>query len=103
MPDGEREQYDLVDRGDRGSREAPEDQVRLFINVGVRTGASRDDLSSFIAEKAGVDVDQVHRVDLKEAFSFVNIAAEVEQKVLDGIAGEDFNGRSVRVERAKSR
>ena len=106
MPDGEKEQFDLIDRDSqesRGPRVVPDDQVRLYFNTGHRQGADRSDLSQFICDEAGVTSGDIHQVDIQHTFSFVNVSADAGPKVLEGLNGKEYQDFILKVEKAKAR
>jgi ATP-dependent RNA helicase DeaD len=95
----ERGSADRTDRGDRGER--PERFVtgdRLFINLGKMDGLDAGKLLGMICDRAGVKRDVIGKMDLKGAYSFVEVDKEVSKLVQDNIHGMEYKGRMVRVE-----
>jgi len=105
MPDGDKENYEFIERRNRGGgrRDTPEGQVRIYLSIGYEHGVGEEELSSFICEKAGVDAEAIHRIDLQGTFAFANISEDAGEKVIDGVTGTNFNDRRMKAERAKSR
>lgn len=85
---------------------APEDQgpkgvpgfVRLFISVGKRDNVRPGDLVGAITGEAGVQANQVGRIDLKDSFSLVEVERSVAEKVIAALNGTSIRGRAARVD-----
>jgi ATP-dependent RNA helicase DeaD len=94
---GERERS-----SDRGpERDRPERFVtgnRLFINVGKMDGLDPGKLLGMICDRCGVKGDVIGRIDLKGAYSFIEVNKEVSKLVQDNLHGMEYKGRMVRVE-----
>ena len=94
------------DRGERGSREgAPRERAygsnqgtRLFVSIGQKDGLDISTLKEFITATTGVSNADIHRVDVKGVYSFVNIDEGNVEKVMKSLHGSEFKGRQVRVE-----
>lgn len=94
---------DSRERGERGERrrggEMPNSRsVRYFINVGERDDYDWMSLKDFIRDNAGLDKEDVFRVDVKESFSFFNTEATHTEKILATFSEFKENGRFVNVE-----
>jgi ATP-dependent RNA helicase DeaD len=87
---------------DRGSeRDRPERFMtgnRLFINVGKMDGLDPGKLLGMICDRCGVKGDVIGRIDLKGAYSFIEVNKEVSKLVQDNLHGMEYKGRMVRVE-----
>ncbi len=87
---------------DRGyERDRPERFMtgnRLFINVGKMDGLDPGKLLGMICDRCGVKGDVIGRIDLKGAYSFIEVNKEVSKLVQDNLHGMEYKGRMVRVE-----
>ena len=79
--------------------EAPKSEdIRLFLSVGRRDGITPKSLVSFIKETARIKPSSIGDIDILENFSFVNIAPDVKDKVIDKCIGRKLNKRKVNIE-----
>ena len=81
--------------------EAPVQQsplVKLFISVGQRDGIAPREIVGAITGEAGIKGDQVGRIDIRDTFSIVEVAAEVAERVIRALNGTSLRGRSMRVD-----
>jgi ATP-dependent RNA helicase DeaD len=72
--------------------------VRLFISLGTRDSIRPADLVGAITGEAGIKGEQVGKIDIRETFSVVEIAAGVAEKVIRTLNGTTLRGRSVRAD-----
>jgi ATP-dependent RNA helicase DeaD len=110
-PDGDIEYWETVDaparsgesRDHGGSRdhEVGPDQVRIFINIGRRQGIQGSDLSQYLQDEAEIDGDAVGRIQMRDNFSFINVASAAADNVIEKLTGKSYKDREIRVERAK--
>jgi len=101
-PDLNRSDRGMERSSDRGAeRDRPERFVtgnRLFINVGKMDGLDPGKLLGMICDRCGVKGDVIGRIDLKGAYSFIEVDKEVSKLVQDNLHGMEYKGRMVRVE-----
>ena len=71
---------------------------RIFINVGKMDGLEPGSLLGLICDFGEVNKTQVGKIDLKGAYSFVEIDKGFTQKVMQGFDGVEVRGRKVRLE-----
>lgn len=76
--------------------------TRLFVSVGERDGARRGDLVGAITGEAEITGAQVGKVDMRDSYSLVDVAASVAEKVVERLTGVSIKGRRVtaRLERS---
>lgn len=93
------------ERGERGERsERPErgerftNGDRLFVNLGKMDGLDAGKFMGMICDRCGVKGDAIGRIDLKGAYSFIEVDKEVSKLVQDNLHGMEYKGRMVRVE-----
>ena len=90
---------DLMDTYSSDILEAPKSEdVRLFLSVGRRDGINPKSLVNFIKDTARVKPSSIGDIDILENFSFVNIAPDVKDKVIDKCTGLKLNKRKVNIE-----
>jgi ATP-dependent RNA helicase DeaD len=94
-----------ADRGARGDSREPRERAygsnrgtRLFVSIGQKDGLDIQTLKEFITATTGVSNTDIHRVDVKGVYSFVNIDEGNVEKVMKSLHGSEFKGRQVRVE-----
>ncbi len=97
-------------RGDRGALRAGADfpdtgaepgYVRLFINIGSRSGATPADFVRTIAGRADISGRLIGAIDIHDDFTFVEVPQDVGQAVLDAMKHASIQGRSVFTEPAR--
>ncbi len=92
------------DRADRGAREPREraygsnSGARLFVSIGQKDGLNIGSLKDFITTTTGINHTDIHRVDVKGVYSFVNVEEGVVDKLMQSLHGSLYNDRQVRVE-----
>lgn len=72
--------------------------TRLFVSVGARDNIRPGDIVGAITGEANIKGDQVGRVDIRESFSVVEVAAPVAERVIRALNGTTMRGRSLRVD-----
>ena len=72
--------------------------TRLFVSIGTRDNVRPGDLVGAITGEAGIKGDQVGRVDIRDTFSVVEVAAAAADKVIRALNGTTMRGRSLRVD-----
>jgi ATP-dependent RNA helicase DeaD len=72
--------------------------TRLFLSVGSRDNIRPGDLVGAITGEASISGDQVGRVDIRESFAVVEVAASVAERVIRALNGTTMRGRSLRVD-----
>jgi ATP-dependent RNA helicase DeaD len=80
------------------TRRAPATFTRLFVSIGSRDNIRPGDLVGAITGEANIKGDQVGRVDIRDTFSVVEIAAVVADRVIRALNGTTMRGRSLRVD-----
>jgi ATP-dependent RNA helicase DeaD len=72
--------------------------TRLFISIGSRDTIRPGDLVGAITGEAGIKGDQVGRIDIRDTFSVVEVAAAAADRVIRALNGTTMRGRSLRVD-----
>lgn len=79
------------------------DETRFFINLGEKDGFDWMQLKDFLKESLALDRDGVAKVDVKDSFSFFNVAKSDEPKVTQIFENFTYQGRNVNVEITKDK
>ncbi|HUF31544.1 MAG TPA: DbpA RNA binding domain-containing protein [Gemmatimonadaceae bacterium] len=69
--------------------------VRVFINVGTRDGAAARDLVGAIVNVAGVPVDRIGKVELRESHALVELQSDDADLVVEKLTGATIRGRRI--------
>jgi len=72
--------------------------VRLFVSTGTRDNIRPGDLVGAITGEAGVKGEQIGKIELRDTFSVVEVAADVADRVIRALNGTTLRGRSLRVD-----
>lgn len=72
--------------------------THLFLSIGERDGVGPGDIVGAITGEAGVDGDQVGKIDIRESHTTVEVATGVAGRVIDALNGRTLKGRSMRVD-----
>jgi hypothetical protein len=71
------------------------ERVRVFVGLGKKDRASAKDLVGALIREAGVPKDDIGRVDVRETFSLVDVAAGAADRAVRGLTGTTIRGRRV--------
>ena len=77
---------------------APATFTRLFLSIGSRDNIRPGDLVGAITGEAGITGSEVGRIDLRDTFSVVEVAADAAERVIHALNGTTMRGRSLRVD-----
>jgi len=84
--------------GDPSGREANEDSVRYFLNIGGKDDFDWMSLKDFLKDVLSLGKDDVYKVDVKESFSFFNTDTKHQEMVLSVFSDFELEGRRISVE-----
>lgn len=70
-------------------------RVRVFVGVGKKDRASAKDLVGALIREAGVAKGDIGRIDVRETFSIVEVAAGAADRAVRGLTGTTIRGRRV--------
>lgn len=76
--------------------------ARLFVSLGSKDGVKPGDLVGAITGEAGIQGEQIGRIDIRETFSRVDVMRGVADKVIGALNGTTVRGRAVRVDLDRS-
>ena len=79
------------------------DETRFFINLGEKDGFNWMQLKDFLKETLDLGRDAVAKVDVKDSFSFFNVAKADEPKVMQIFESFTYQGRNINVEITKDK
>ncbi|MGH7606233.1 MAG: DbpA RNA binding domain-containing protein, partial [Gemmatimonadales bacterium] len=76
--------------------------VKLFVNVGRKDGAAPKDLVGALIREVGLDKAQIGRIEMKDAFSLVDVAPAIAEQAARRLTGVSIRGKRVtaRLDRA---
>ncbi len=78
------------------------DSVKLFVNRGERSGIAEEDLRWALREGAVLPDEAIHEINVLHRFSFVRVAPEEAERVVEFLDGTKLKGKEIRLEIAKS-
>ncbi len=70
-------------------------RVRVFVNVGKKDRAAAKDLVGALIREAGIAKEDIGRIDVRETFSLVEVAAGAAGQAARGLTGVTIRGRRV--------
>jgi len=70
-------------------------RVKVFVGLGKKDRASAKDLVGALIREAGVAKDDIGRIDVRETFSVVEVAAGAADRAVRGLTGTTIRGRRV--------
>ena len=74
-----------------------EDQLRLHVNMGAEIGIGASDLTQAIAGETGLPASVVGAVDIRDRYSFIDVAAEHAKAIIAKLNRSQLKGRKLRV------
>ncbi len=74
--------------------------TRLFINLGTKDGFYKASFLQFILDESNLNKEVLGRIDMKEMNSWVEVDRNAAAKMIRGLDGKKFNGRTVRMNEA---
>lgn len=84
------------------SEPLPAGWVKLFVNIGRKDRAAPKDLVGALIREVGLEKGQIGRIEMKDAFSLVDVAAGVAEQAARRLTGVAIRGKraSARLDRA---
>jgi len=79
------------------SRRTPDEQTRLFMNVGAEMGVGPADIVGAILGETGLPAKVVGTVDVRERHLFVDVASEHANSIISKLNRTQIRGRKVKV------
>lgn len=72
--------------------------TRLFVSIGSKDGLNVGSLKDFVTSITGMSAKNIHRVDVKGVYSFVNVEESEVENIMKTLHGSTYQNRPVRVE-----
>ena len=69
--------------------------MKVFVNVGKKDRASAKDMVGALIREAGLAKGDIGRIEVREAFSLVEVAPGAAERAVRGLAGATIRGRRV--------
>jgi hypothetical protein len=79
-----------------------EDVVRIYVSVGRRDGAHREDFTDVLLDQ-GFDEDDIVFVKVRDRHTFVGVPTDLETRAIQAFDGTVICGRAAQAERARPR
>jgi ATP-dependent RNA helicase DeaD len=79
------------------SRRTPEEQTRLFMNVGQEMGVGPDDVVGTILGETGLPANVVGAIDVRERHLFVDVATEHSKAIIAKLNRTQIKNRKLKV------
>ncbi len=91
-------------RDEERARPSPSaSSTTLIVTLGRRHGVSARDVGLFVVETAGIDVNSVRDVRVRDGYSFLDVDPAKAERIVQSVNGKERQGRSVKVELARAR
>ncbi len=85
------------------SEPPPPGWVKVFVNVGKRDRAQPKDLVGALIREVGLAKNDIGRIDLREAFSIVEVAPHAADRAVRGLSGVAIKGRRAQAKLERGR
>lgn len=72
--------------------------TRLFVSIGSKDGLTVNSLKDLVTQVSGISQSQIHRVDVKGVYSFINVEDECLDTLMRTLHGSTYRDRKVRIE-----
>lgn len=92
--------------GDLNSRDQKIDHSRynrLFISLGEKDGFYKAAFLEFILDTSGHKKAQLGKIELMDAYSFVEVDKDITEEFIEAFRGRKFRGRPIRIEVSEAR
>ena len=88
-------QPSAVSDDDAGVTAAPDQWVKIFVNVGKKDRAGPKDLVGALIKEVGLEKAQIGRIDMRESFALVEVAPAAADTVVRRMTGVTIKGKRV--------
>ncbi len=88
-------QPSAVSEDDAAVTAAPDQWVKIFVNVGKKDRAGPKDLVGALIKEVGLEKAQIGRIDLRESFALVEVAPAAAETVVRRLTGVTIKGKRV--------
>lgn len=83
---------------ERSERQSPDGVVKLFLSLGKMDGFGNQSLKEYLSETTSVPVADLTWTDVKNSFSFIEVKNEMKDQLVNGLEGQTYRGRPVKIE-----
>jgi len=88
-------QPSAVGNDDAAVTAAPDQWVKVFVNVGKKDRAGPKDLVGALIKEVGLEKAQIGRIDMRESFALVEVAPAAADTVVRRMTGVTIKGKRV--------
>jgi hypothetical protein len=88
-------QPSAVSEDDAAVTAAPDQWVKVFVNVGKKDRAGPKDLVGALIKEVGLEKGQIGRIDLRDSFALVEVAPAAAETVVRRMTGVTIKGKRV--------
>ena len=74
--------------------------VRIYVGTGAKEGLSEDKFRELLSQHAGGTSDKVKRFSQRECYSFVDVAEEAADEVVEKLGELDYQGNKLLLKKA---
>jgi ATP-dependent RNA helicase DeaD len=97
MPEAPRHVEPSPAHSPKPSRRTPDEQTRLYVNVGAEMGVAESDIVGTILGETGLPRKAVGAVDIRERHLFVDVASEHANSIISKLNRAQIKGRKAKV------
>lgn len=84
-------------------KQAPENAVSFYINVGKASKGTAKELAEFVCEKANLKADDIVTIAYKPNYSFIYIKKDAANGVIEAVNGQSYKNRKVKMNYSKEK
>ena len=84
-------------------KQAPENAVSFYINVGKASKGTAKELAEFVCEKANLKADDIVTIAYKPNYSFIFIKKDAANGVIEAVNGQSYKNRKVKMNYSKEK
>jgi len=89
---------DFASKDHKRARNSNKKGKSMFINLGTMDGFNKAKMHGYLKSMTGLAADKFERINVKGAYSFVDIKEPFMDEVIDLLEDEDYKGRKIRVD-----
>ena len=86
---------------DTNTKRPRDGKTRVFITIGKKDNLKKGSLLDFIKEETSIDKDCFKNIEVLSTFTFIDVDDSVVDNFMKKIHNKKFNGRTIRIEKAK--
>lgn len=89
--------------GQGGGTPTDGEQQTLFVSVGKNRRVFPKDFVALLTEIEGVSGDQIGQIKILDSYSFIEVATDVSERIIETYNGYEYRGRKLTVNYARSK